>query len=47
MKLSIKNINYKTVNVPGTIEESRRGFLPLKENLDKWIEEKMQEYTKE
>ena len=44
LKLSIKNINYKTVTAPGEIEESRLGFLPLKQKLDGWIEEKLEEY---
>ena len=43
LKLSIKNINYKTEVGPNEIEESRLGFLPLKNKLDEWISEKMQE----
>lgn len=41
LKLSIKNINYKTVTTPGKIEESRLGFLPLKNKLNEWINEKL------
>ena len=43
MKLSIKNINYKELS-GSSVEETRKGFLPLKENLDKWIDEKLKEY---
>ena len=41
LKLSIKNINYKTNN-KSKIQESRLGFLPLKNNLDKWIKERLE-----
>ena len=44
MRLSIKNINYKTIINRGTMEETRSGFLPLKEELPKWIDKKMDEY---
>ncbi len=44
IKLSIKNINYKVDDTNKVIKETRRGFLPLKENLDNWIEEKLEEY---
>ena len=46
LKLSIKNINYK---VDGKSMEERdiNGFLPLKENLNEWINEKLQEIDKE
>lgn len=44
LKLSIKYINYKN-NLRGINEkETRSGFLPLKENLDVWIQEKLDEY---
>ena len=46
LKLSIKNINYKANNDNSPIKETRRGFLPLKENLDQWIQEK-KDYYKE
>ena len=46
LKLSIKNINYKLVS-DGKIKESRLGFLPLKNNLDKWITKKISEIKKE
>ena len=44
LKLSIKNINYKASNNSSPIKETRRGFLPLKDNLNKWIAEKLDEY---
>lgn len=44
LKLSIKDINYKSNNENDVIKETRRGFLPLKENLDRWIQEKLEEY---
>lgn len=44
LKLSIKNINYKTTIGPDEIEESRLGFLPLKNKLEEWIEDKVKEY---
>ncbi len=47
LKLSIKNINYKADNNNSPIKETRKGFLPLKENLDNWIEEKIQYYNKQ
>lgn len=45
LKLSIKNINYKEVD-DSKVQESRLGFLPLKNNLDKWIAEKISEINK-
>lgn len=45
LKLSIKNINYKTIDT-GKIKESRLGFLPLKNNLDRWINIKISEIKK-
>ena len=42
LKLSIKNINYKTKS-NSKMRESRLGFLPLKNNLDKWINDRMSE----
>lgn len=44
LRLSIKNINYKIVNNDKGIKETRKGFLPLKENLEKWIQEKKEHY---
>ncbi len=46
LKLSIKDINYKATSSNGEIVETRKGFLPLKENLDKWIDEKLAIYKK-
>lgn len=41
LKLSIKDINYRTSHKrKAKIKETGTGFLILKENLDKWIEEK-------
>lgn len=45
LKVSIKDINYKGLTNSG-ISETRRGFLPLKNMLPIWIQEKMQEYKK-
>ena len=45
LKLSIKNINYKTKN-NNKMKESRLGFLPLKNNLDKWISDRISEINK-
>ena len=42
LKLSIKNINYKVAG-KSKIKESRLGFLPLKNNLNKWISDKISE----
>ena len=44
LKLSIKNINYKAEIGENEIEESRLGFLPLKNKLDEWINDKVKEY---
>lgn len=43
LKLSIKNINYKARKGKGKFNETIQGFSPLKENLDTWIQEKLQE----
>ena len=45
LKLSIKNINYKS-NSNSKVKESRLGFLPLKNKLDKWISDKISEIEK-
>jgi len=47
LNLSIKNINYKAENDPNEIEESRSGFLPLKNKLPEWIDIKLKEYKNE
>ena len=44
LKLSIKNINYKSTTDSG-IQESRLGFLPLKNELPKWIDEALERYN--
>ncbi len=46
LKLSIKNINYKSDDDNKIIKETRKGFLPLKENLSNWICEKLKYYKK-
>lgn len=46
LKLSIKDINYKVISDTDIIKETRKGFLPLKENLDFWLEEKLKTYKK-
>ena len=43
LNLSIKNINYKYEDETKKIKETLKGFLPLSENLDKWIETKLNE----
>ena len=42
--LSIKNINYKDDSTYQAIKETRLGFLPLKEKLPEWINDKLTEY---
>ena len=46
LKLSIKNINYRLKKGKDKFNETVRGFSPLKDNLDKWIEEKKNEIEK-
>lgn len=46
LKLSIKNINYRIENANKKIQETRSGFLPLKNNLEIWINEKIESYQK-
>lgn len=45
LKLSVKEINKKNKKKKG-ITEKGKGFEPLKENLDKWVEEKLKELEK-
>lgn len=46
IKLSIKDIDYKKNGVKlKRMAETKNGFNPLKENLDKWISEKIKEIT--
>lgn len=47
LKLSIKNINYKASNSNNPIKETRKGFLPLKEQLPIWLDEKVKVYKKD
>ena len=44
IKLSIKDINYKSTPSNRGVEETRLGFLPLKEHLNDWLEEKLKIY---
>ena len=44
LKLSIKDINYKLFPLVNGVCETRLGFLPLKEHLNTWIEEKLKIY---
>lgn len=44
MKVSIKDIYYKTEEDGNHIVESRKGFLPLKKMLPIWIKDKISEY---
>ena len=37
LKLSIKGLNYKEVYLNKKVQESVRGFSPLQENLELWI----------
>jgi general stress protein 13 len=47
LKLSIKNMNYKMKRRRALpLEETKLGFTPLEEKLDGWIDEKMQELSK-
>ena len=40
VKLSIKNLNYRMKRKNTKIEETIHGFVTLKDNLPKWIEQK-------
>lgn len=46
LNVSIKDIYYVACDNKRDIVETRRGFLPLKEMLPVWINEKMDEYEK-
>ena len=39
LSLSIKGLNYKEFYKDRKVKESVRGFSPLQENLEKWIDE--------
>ena len=43
LKLSIKGLNYKEFYNNRKVNESVRGFLPLQENLNKWIDEALKD----
>ena len=47
LKVSIKDIYYINYDDKNRIKETRKGFLPLKEMLPIWIDEKIREYEKE
>ena len=46
IKLSIKDVDYKKSGTKlKRMAETKNGFTPLKENLEKWINEKIKEIT--
>lgn len=46
IKLSIKDIDYKKDGIKlKRMAETKNGFTPLKNNLDKWINDKIKEIT--
>lgn len=48
MKLSIKDIDYKKDGIKlKRMAETKNGFAPLKNNLDKWISDKIKQITDE
>lgn len=47
MKLSIKDIDYANTGLERERIDTKQGFQSLKENLPKWMEEKLKEYEKE
>jgi general stress protein 13 len=47
LRVSIKDIYYINYDDKNRIKETRKGFLPLKEMLPIWIDEKIREYEKE
>ena len=46
LKLSIKGLNYKEFYENRKVKESVRGFSPLQENLEKWMDETLREMNK-
>ena len=43
LKLSIKGLNYKEVYLNRKVQESVRGFSPLQENLEFWMDEALKD----
>ena len=43
LNLSIKGLNYKEFYKNRKVKESVRGFSPLQENLEKWMDETLKE----
>jgi len=43
LKLSIKGLNYKEVYLNRKVQESVRGFSPLQENLEFWMNETLKD----
>jgi len=46
LKLSIKGLNYKEVYLNRKVQESVRGFSPLQENLEFWMDEALKDLNK-
>ena len=46
LKLSIKGLNYKEFYLNRKVQESVRGFSPLQENLERWMDEALKELNK-
>ena len=47
LTLSIKNINYKYGSEKQIVKQTLKGFLPLKNSLNSWINTKIEEINKE
>ena len=46
LKLSIKGLNYKEFYENRKVKESVRGFSPLQENLERWMDDALKELNK-
>ena len=46
LKLSIKGLNYKEFYLNRKVQESVRGFSPLQENLERWMDDALKELNK-
>ena len=47
LSLSIKGLNYKEFYKDRKVKESIRGFSPLQENLEKWMDETLEKMKQE